>query len=177
MKKILIGLVLVVLIFTGCSGGNSQKGSETSEKAENQSAQKLSKLPSFELKDLDGEIYTEESFKNKVLLIDFWATWCPPCRKEIPGFINLYKKYKDKGLEVIGISLDEDINKLESFVEEEQINYTVLIGNKEVAQAFGGIQGIPTTFIVDRDGNVVFKQVGLASEKKFEQQIKKVLDK
>lgn len=177
MKKIIIVLSLLVLIFTGCSKSEAEASKNNSKEPSKQKTQKLTKLPSFKLKDLKGNVYTNEDFKNKILLIDFWATWCPPCRKEIPSFINLYKKYKDQGLEIIGISLDQDMNKVRNFVKEKGITYTVLIGNKNVAQDFGGIQGIPTTFIVDRKGTIVFKQVGLAPEEKFEAEIKKLINK
>ncbi len=177
MKKTLLIFAVIILIFAGCSNSEAQKESKKSSNEKQTETQTIKKMPEFELKNIDGETVSSDDFDNKVLLVDFWATWCPPCRKEIPGFINLYEKYKDKGVEIIGISLDKDMDKLESFVDENKINYTVLIGNKEIADAFGGIQGIPTTFIIDRNGNVEFKQVGLASEKKFEEELKKVLNK
>lgn len=139
-------------------------------------AAELEKMPEFKLKNLEGETIKSSQFEGKVLVIDFWATWCGPCRKEIPGFIDLYKKYNDKGVEIIGISLDKDIGALKKYVKKENVQYTILKGiGTGVDKKFGGIRGIPTTFIIDQKGNVVFKHVGSAPKSKFEKEIKKLI--
>ena len=125
---------------------------------------------------VDGKPVTLSSFKGKVIILNFWATWCPPCRMELPDFVQLYAAYKDKGLVIVGVGLDEGgaevINK---FMQKQPLNYPVLAGNKDVTKAYGGIQGIPTTFIIDKDGNIKNKIVGARTKEFFEKEIKKYL--
>jgi len=128
--------------------------------------------PDFELLDVNGKKVRLSDFKGKVIILNFWATWCPPCRAEIPGFIELYKKYKDKGVEIIGISLDEGgVRDVFPFMKEFGINYQVLIGNYKVTQDYGGIRGIPTTFVIDKKGNIRAKYVGYRPKEGFERDI------
>jgi peroxiredoxin len=128
--------------------------------------------PDFELPDVNGKKVKLSDFKGKVIILNFWATWCPPCRAEIPGFIELYKKYKDKGVEIIGISLDEGgVKDVVPFMKEFGINYHILIGNYKVTQDYGGIRGIPTTFVIDKKGNIRAKYVGYRPKEVFERDI------
>jgi thiol-disulfide isomerase/thioredoxin len=113
----------------------------------------------------DSKTVRLSDFKGKVRIVNFWATWCPPCRAEIPHFIEMYGELKGKGVEIIGISLDREGDKVVApFVKENKMNYPVLIGNDAVSSAYGGIRGIPTTFIVDREGRIVKKYVGLPAQ-------------
>lgn len=129
--------------------------------------------PAWELKGVDGKTVKSSDFAGKVVILDFWATWCGPCRMEIPGFIELQKQYADKGLVVIGISLDQDgASAVKPFIEKMGINYPIVLGDEAVVSAFGGIEGIPTTFIIDRAGNIVRKHVGYAPKAEFEADIK-----
>jgi cytochrome c biogenesis protein CcmG/thiol:disulfide interchange protein DsbE len=134
------------------------------------------KAPNFSLKSFDGKIVELSKLKGKVVVVNFWATWCPPCRAEIPDFIKVYDTYKSKGFEIVGIALDEDgWEKVKPFVDKNKISYPIVLGTAEVVQQYGGIEGIPTTFIVDKKGNVVERQVGMLTKGMLEQKIKVLL--
>ncbi|NQT33107.1 MAG: TlpA family protein disulfide reductase [Candidatus Omnitrophica bacterium] len=129
--------------------------------------------PDFTLKDLEGNPFSLSNVKGKVVILDFWATWCPPCRMEIPHFQALSTEYKDKGLVVIGIALDDGgAAVVGPFAKSNGVTYPILIGNQQVAAAYGGIRGIPTTFIIDRKGRIVEKYVGYRDKEVFESAIK-----
>ncbi len=118
-----------------------------------------------------------ESNKGKVVILDLWATWCPPCRKEIPGFINLYNKYKAKNVEILGIAFDENgLEVVPPFIKKMGINYPVYIEGGDVAQAYD-LQAYPTTIIYGKDGNVASKHIGYVSEKEFDDEIGELLKK
>ncbi len=138
--------------------------------------QTQTKAPDFTLPDLNGKAFSLSELEGKVVILDFWATWCPPCVVEIPHFIDLYKEYKGQGLEVVGISLDRGgVKVVKSFVEKNEITYPVVIGNQKVAEDYGGIRGIPTTFVIDRQGYIVKKFVGYRDKKVFESIIQQLL--
>ncbi len=131
----------------------------------------------FELPSLDGHILRRADFKDKVLLVNFWATWCHPCLIEIPWFIEFQKKYGPQGLEVIGISLDEEGPQVvKKFVDEQQMTYTILMGNEKVAERFGGIIGLPTTYLVDRQGKYYSVHRGLVSRDIVEEELLTLLN-
>ena len=132
--------------------------------------------PGFTLPRVDGGSLSLSDFKEKVIILDFWATWCSPCIREIPNFIDLYDKYKDKGLVIIGISVDRGgINNVRSFCEDIGINYPVVMASEGVQQRYGGIRAIPTTFIIDRNGIIVNKHLGYTPPETFEAEIKKLI--
>lgn len=132
--------------------------------------------PEFTLLDIDGNKVSLSDFKGKVVILDFWATWCPPCIAEIPHFIELYDEYKNRGLEVIGISVDWNGQRVvPPFAEERGINYILLLGDDEVADLYGGIISIPTTFILDREGGIRKRYMGYRDKEVFERDIKELL--
>ena len=132
---------------------------------------------SFTVKDMNGASVKLADYKGKVLLVNFWATWCPPCKAELPGLIQLYDQYKDKGLVVLGISGDDDAETLRAFASEWKINYPMLVGRDEndLLDAYGPIFGYPISVIVGRDGAVCGRHVGPATKEQFEQEIKALL--
>ena len=132
--------------------------------------------PDFALKDVSGKVVSISDFKDKVIIIDFWATWCPPCQAEIPHFQSLYEDYSQKGLVIIGVALDKGgIKTVKPFVEGKGVTYPIVIGTEEVVNSYGGVRGIPTTFIVDRNGKIIEKIVGYRDKSFFESAIKKLL--
>jgi thiol-disulfide isomerase/thioredoxin len=127
----------------------------------------------FTLKDVNGQDVKLASFKGKVLLVDFWATWCGPCKVEIPWFIEFQQKYGARGFTVVGISSDDPPELLKPFVAKMGMNYPVLqgLGRDDVHDAFGPIWGLPTTYLVGRDGKICKKHMGLAPKEQFEKEI------
>ncbi|MCX6141662.1 MAG: TlpA disulfide reductase family protein [Ignavibacteriales bacterium] len=134
------------------------------------------KAANFSLKSADGKSYELRKYKGKVVIVNFWATWCGPCRKEIPDFIEVYKKYKNKGLVIIGISVDKDgWSAVTPFVEESKMNYPVVLANQKVVENYGGVEAIPTTFIVDKKGYIADQHTGVMSLKELETKLQPLL--
>jgi thiol-disulfide isomerase/thioredoxin len=131
----------------------------------------------FTLKDVNNKDVNLASYKGKVILLDFWATWCGPCKIEIPWFIEFQKKYGKDGLQVVGVSIDDTLDKLKPFVDQYKMNYTVLQGldHDDVQDAFGPMFGVPVTLVISRTGKVCLKHVGLGSKPDFENAIKSLL--
>ena len=132
--------------------------------------------PDFQLNDLNGKSIGISALRGKVVLLDFWATWCPPCKAEIPHFKELYTAYQGKGLEVVGISLDQGGPEVvRPFLQGNGVSYPVAMGTDQVVRAYGGIRGIPTTFLIDKKGRIAQKYVGYQDKKVFETEIQSLL--
>ena len=131
--------------------------------------------PNFRLTDLAGKPLELASYRGKVVILDFWATWCPPCRAEIPHFKSLIAAYKSKGFEMIGIAVGEEEGAVKSFAQANGIPYSLAVGSGQVERAYGGIRGIPTTFLIDKKGRIVKKYVGFQDKAVFERQIQQLL--
>jgi cytochrome c biogenesis protein CcmG/thiol:disulfide interchange protein DsbE len=158
-------------LLAGCSSGNRPVNA-----APVKDASKRNPAPDFSLRDIDGKAVRLSDFRGKVVLLDFWATWCGPCKIEIPWFIEFERKHKDKGFAVIGVSMDEEgWDVVKPFISRMNVNYRVVIGNDSTAQAYGGIDALPTTFLIDRDGKIAATHVGLTGRKELENGVEHLL--
>jgi len=186
LKQLFYLLLVLMLITGGCKKNKTEPAQQTEAEAEIKPTQPIADstpsttggkpAPAFTLQDLNGKNVSLADFQGKVVVLDFWATWCPPCVKEIPHFIELYEQYKDKGLAMVGISLDrEGVGVVKAFVQKYQIKYPIMMTDGKVDKAFGGITSIPTTFLIDSAGNISKKYVGYNSKAVFEADIKKLL--
>ncbi len=131
--------------------------------------------PAWKLKTPDGRELSSAEFAGKLVVLDIWATWCPPCRAEIPAYIALQEKYREQGVVIVGLSVDEDIAALKQYMADQKINYPIAMADEAVQQNLGGIEGYPTTFIIDRKGQVVLKKIGGAPHEAIEAAIKRHL--
>ena len=178
LKAMLSVLFFTSIIIMGCEN-------KTPEAAPVKKAQPVVKnindnavmAPDFELISTDGKKLKLSDFKGKVVIINFWATWCPPCRKEIPDFVQLQKEY-NSNLQILGVSLDTGTkNDVIPFMKEYKMNYPVLYGTAGVVRDYGDIQSIPTTFVIDQNGNIVNNFVGFHEKSVFKAEIEKLLKK
>jgi cytochrome c biogenesis protein CcmG/thiol:disulfide interchange protein DsbE len=131
--------------------------------------------PDFSLTDLSGQKLTLSSFKGKVVLLDFWATWCDPCRAEIPRFIEFQNKYGSKGFQIVGISMDDSEQPVREFYQKFHMNYAVALADSSTPRNYGGIFGLPVAILIGRDGRIYGKYIGEISPDVFEKQIQKLL--
>jgi peroxiredoxin len=165
-------LFSLLLVTAGCNS----KGSETPAAAvKGESSRKPA--PDFSLKDSDGRTVTLADYKGKVVLLNFWATWCGPCRIEIPWFADFEQKYKDRGFAVLGVSMDEEgWEVVKPYLEKSKVNYRILLGNDSIATLYGGVDSLPTTFVIDAAGKIASTHVGLISKSDYENEIVQLLD-
>jgi cytochrome c biogenesis protein CcmG/thiol:disulfide interchange protein DsbE len=162
-------VVLAVLTAVSCRQGVETPGAD-------QPASVGRTAPDFALTDLSGKTVRLADFKDKIVLLDFWTTWCAPCREQIPDFVELQKQYAEKGFTLLGISLDEEgAAVVKPFAQQFGINYPVVIGNTQVSAAYGGMQALPTAFLIGRDGRILEAFVGDRARPDFERAIRSAL--
>ena len=171
-----LSIVVALLIYAGARYSRPGASAEAAAASLKVSESQGNLAPEFELPKLDGQNVKLSSYRGKAVLINFWATYCAPCKIEMPWLVDLYKQYQPQGFDILGISMD-DVGKdeVERFAKELKVNYTVLQGNEKVGDAYGGIQFLPETFIVDRNGKIVKTLFGIHSESDFEDGIKQAL--
>ena len=146
---------------------------ERSVKPLNVSDQPLA--PDFSLTDIDKRDVELSAYHGKVVLLNFWATWCEPCRKEIPRFIEFQNQYGPKGLQVVGISLDDDSKPVYKFRDQFKVNYPIAMGTAKLAESYGGVLGLPISFVIDPQGRILAKHIGAVDLSKIEQEIRRLL--
>lgn len=131
--------------------------------------------PAFSLTDLQGQKVSLDDYRGKVVILDFWATWCGPCRMEIPGFVQLQQKYGPQGFQIIGVSMDDGPQPVRQFYQQFHMNYPVAMGNEKLGELYGGIIGLPTTFVIGRDGRIYDKIPGAVEPGLFDTEIRTLL--
>jgi len=161
----------LALFFAGCSRPSSAPTGNLKSEAKRKPA------PNFSLKDAGGSAVNLVDYRGKVVLVNFWATWCGPCEVEIPWFVEFEQKYKDRGFAVLGVSMDDDGWKsVRPYVASHKINYRIVIGSEVVSQQFGDIDSLPTSFVLDRQGRIATNHVGLVDKSEYQNEIVKLLE-
>jgi len=131
--------------------------------------------PDFTLPQFDGGQLRLSSYRGKVVLLDFWATWCVPCREETPHFVEMQQKYGDRGLQIIGVSMDDSPEPVRPFYQQFHINYPVVMGTADVGWAYGGVLGLPIAFVIDREGRIYSKHMGATGPAVFDKDVRALL--
>lgn len=131
--------------------------------------------PDFTLPQLDGQDLRLSSFRGKVVLLDFWASWCAPCREETPHLIELQQKYGDRGLQIIGVSMDDSPDPARAFYQQFHMNYPVVMGNAKTGELYGGVLGLPIAFLINRDGRIFARHIGATDPAVFEKEVATLL--
>jgi len=176
-RNVSLTLAAFAIVLAACGGtANAPGGSAPAKESAAQAAPAARMAPDFELKDINGKTVHLSDSTGTVRLVDFWTTWCSPCREEIPMFKDLHATYGAKGLTLVGIAMDDGgASVVKPFVDENQIPYLTLIGSDPVATAFGGVVGFPTKFLVDRQGHIVESWIGPVPRAVLEKRIQTLL--
>jgi peroxiredoxin len=161
----------VALLLAGCSQAPALHTSHVKPAGERKFA------PNFMLQDPNGRSVQLADYRGKVVLLNFWATWCGPCKVEIPWFVDFERRHKDQGFAVVGISMDEDgWQAVKPFISAMGINYRVLMGSDTIGQLYGGVDSLPTTFLIDRDGRIAAVHFGLVSKSVYENDLRQLFE-
>jgi peroxiredoxin len=175
-RKVIVFAVMVVIVagllllakFRGSLPGGRARVAVPAGKGQS--------APDFVLTDLQGHTVKLSDLRGKAVVLNFWATWCPPCKEEIPWFVELQKRYGAQGLQIVGVAMDDgDQKDVEKFAAANSINYPILFGKDKVADQYGGIEYLPTTFYIDRNGVVMDRVFGRPGRDEIEQKVKRAI--
>jgi peroxiredoxin len=167
---VVVAMVVSLMLVFGIQKARHKSNSTASGKLLNQPA------PDFALTSLDGKTLKLSDYRGKAVLLNFWATWCEPCKIEMPWFVDLQKKYGPQGLQVLGVAMDDAPAKdISDFAQKMGVNYPIVLGKEEVGTQYGGVQYLPSTFYISRDGKIMDRVFGLVSRSEIEGNIQKAL--
>jgi len=174
----LFTVALPAVLLTACNPFDTiQHEGPRSVKAAVKPEKERKLAPDFTLKDSTGATVKLSDYRGKIVLLNFWATWCGPCKIEIPWFVEFEQSYKDRKFAVLGISLDDDgWESVKPYLETHKINYRVMVGTDALSQMYGGVDSLPTTFVLDREGRIAAHHVGLVSKSDYQHDIESLLD-
>jgi peroxiredoxin len=166
------GLAAALFVISGCGSASVEAAPPDLKAAKLRKA-----APEFALKDSNGATVHISDYRGKVVVLDFWATWCGPCKIEIPWFMEFEQTYKDRGFAVVGISMDDDgWEVVKPYIQNRKMNYRVLLGDDHVGNLYGGVESLPTTFLIDREGRIAATHIGLSRSKdEFRNEIEHLL--
>jgi len=177
LRNAIVLIVVIVVVFFMLVAGRRFRNQATPKTTLTTNNIKNAMTPDFTLKTIDGKEMKLSDLRGKAVLLNFWATWCGPCKIEIPWFMELEKQYASQGLVVVGVAMDDDAKDVvPKFAQEMKIDYPVLFGTEQVADQYGGVEGLPMTFYIGRDGKIVKRIAGLTSHHDIEESIQDALN-
>ena len=166
-----IAAIVVAMLFAGIRAARNNRANGSTK------GQLIGNLaPDFELPALDGKNLKLSDLRGKAVLLNFWATYCGPCKIEMPWFVELQKEYGPQGFQIVGVAMDDaSLEDIAKFAKEMGVNYPILLGKESVGQSYGGVSVLPTTFFLDRDGKLIAREFGLQSRSVFVDHIIKAM--
>jgi cytochrome c biogenesis protein CcmG/thiol:disulfide interchange protein DsbE len=170
MRRKFAARILILIAIVGAYALYRHRGPATNSRAAQHAF-----APDFTLPQLSGPPLKLSDYRGKVVLLDFWATWCEPCRVETPFFVALQSKYRDQGLQIIGVSMDDTPDPVPGFYRQFNMNYPVVMGNAKIGEEYGGVLGLPIAFLLDREGRIQKKHIGATDASVFEREVQTLL--